>query len=118
VGGRIAAPAAIAHYHRREVEVEGLPDAGLDTAIGGTAANDDRVAPQHVKELGDTRPVKGAGPALEEDVILRPRRDVVGEPSVRRALDSFVSGGTPVSAERSVGSMTTSVPSARLTGVV
>ena len=36
-----------------------------------------------------------------------------GEPSM-----PLVSGGTPVSADRSVGSMTTSAPSARLTGVV
>jgi hypothetical protein len=40
-----------------------------------------------MKELGDTRPVEGARPALEEDVILRPRRDIVREAGLRRALD-------------------------------
>src|SRR5215472_6718185 len=38
VGGRIVAPAAIAHYHRGEVEVEGLAHARLDAAIGGASA--------------------------------------------------------------------------------
>src|SRR5438067_12283706 len=48
VGGRIAAPAAFAYDDRCDIAVEGLADAGLDTAIGGAAADDDRVAPQHV----------------------------------------------------------------------
>src|SRR5438067_13044169 len=48
VRGHIAAPAAFAHDDRCDVAVEGLADAGLDTAIGGAAADDDRVAPQHV----------------------------------------------------------------------
>jgi hypothetical protein len=51
-GGRVAAPAALAHDDRREVEAEGLADARLDAAIGGAAADDD-VAPWHVQELGD-----------------------------------------------------------------
>jgi len=86
--GRVAAPATFAHHDRREVEVERLADARLDAAIGGAAADDDDVAPQHVQELGDACPIEGAGPALEEDVILGPRRDLVGEAGFCRALDS------------------------------
>src|SRR6516225_11929201 len=89
VSGGIAAPAAFAHYHRRDVEVEGLTDTRLDAAIGGAAADDDRIAPQHMQELGHTCPVEGARPALEEDVILGPRRDIVGEAGLRRAFDSI-----------------------------
>src|ERR1700738_1190583 len=74
VGGRVAAPAAFAYHDTRKVEVEGLADARLDAAIGGATADDDSVTPQHMQELGDTRPVEGARTALEEDVILRPRR--------------------------------------------
>ena len=44
VGGRVAAPAAFAHYDRREVEVEGLTDTCLYAAIGSAAADDDSVA--------------------------------------------------------------------------
>ena len=46
MGGRIAAPAAFAHDDRRQVKVERLADARLDTAIGSATADDDRVAPQ------------------------------------------------------------------------
>src|SRR5215469_5260915 len=88
MGGRIAAPAAFAHYDRREVQVEGLAHTRLDAAIGSATADNDRVAPQHVQELDDTRPVEGARPTLEEDVIFRPRRDLAGEAGLRRALDS------------------------------
>jgi hypothetical protein len=55
VGGRVAAPAAFAHHDRREVEVEGFADARLDAALGGAAADDDRVTPQRVQKLGDPR---------------------------------------------------------------
>jgi hypothetical protein len=116
MGGRVAGPAAFAHHDTGKVEVEGFADARLDAAIGGPAADDDRVAPQHVKELGDTSPVEGTRPALEEAVILGPRRDFVRETGVPST--ALARGGTPVSTERSVGSMTTSAPSARLTGVV
>jgi len=71
-----------------------------------------------VQELGDARSVERAQPALEEDVILRPRRDLVGKPASAVPSIALVSGGTPVSAERSVRSMTASAPSERLTGVV
>src|SRR3984893_2649076 len=77
VGGRIAAPAAFAPHDTGEVRGEGAADARLDAAIGGAAADDDDVPPQHVQQLGDARPVEGARPALEEDVILGPRRDLV-----------------------------------------
>src|SRR3984885_9465783 len=88
VGRRVAAPAAFARNHRRQIEVEGLPDARLDAAIGGATADDDGVAPQHMQELGDARPVEGARPALEEDVILGPRCDFVGKAGVGRPFDS------------------------------
>jgi hypothetical protein len=71
-----------------------------------------------MQELGHTCSVEGARPALEEDVILGPRRDIVGEAGLAVPSTGLVSGGTLVSAERSVGSMTTSAPSERLTGVV
>jgi len=71
-----------------------------------------------VQELGDARPVEGARPALEEDVILGLRGDLVGEAGLCRTSTALVSGGTPVSAERSVGNMTTSARLERLTGVV
>ena len=48
------APADFAHHDRCEVEVEDLADARLDAAIGGAAADDDGVAPQHVGELGES----------------------------------------------------------------
>src|SRR6516225_9736098 len=48
------APADFAHHDRCEVEVEDLADARLDAAIGGAAADDDGVAPQHVRELGES----------------------------------------------------------------
>jgi hypothetical protein len=118
MGVHVAAPAALAHHDTREVEVKSLANARLDAAIGGAAADDDNVAPQHVQQLGHARPVERARPALEENIILGPRRDLVGEAGLCRALDSVVRDGTPVSTERSVGSMTTSAPSARLTGVV
>src|ERR1700674_4217272 len=66
VGGRVAAPAAFAYHDTCKVEVEGLADARLDAAIGGAAADDDGVTPQHVQELGDARSIEGARPALEE----------------------------------------------------
>src|SRR6266550_2383914 len=84
----IAAPAAVARDDRRNIEVEGLADAGFDAAVGGAAADDDRVAPQHVQQLGDARSVEGARPALQKYIILGPRRDRVGEPGLRRALDA------------------------------
>src|SRR5204862_4435178 len=77
MGGCVAAPAAFAHHNRCDVEVEGLADARLDPAIGGAAADDDGVAPQHAQQLGDAGSVEGARPALEEDVILGPGRDLV-----------------------------------------
>jgi hypothetical protein len=74
VGGCVTAPAAFAHHDRREVEVEGLADARLDAAIGGAAADDDGVAPQHVQELGDARlsawGSARAGPTEEDDAPL------------------------------------------------
>jgi len=52
-----------------------------------------------MKELGDIRPVEGARPALEEDVILTPRRDFIRETRLRRVPSiALVRGGTPVSA--------------------
>src|SRR6185437_6172448 len=83
----IAAPATFAHDDRRDVAVEGFADARLDTAVCRAAADEDRVATQHVQKLGDSRPVKGARPALQKYVILGPGRDLVGEAGLRRALD-------------------------------
>jgi hypothetical protein len=79
VGGGIAAPTALAHYDRGEVEVEGLAHARLYAAIGGATADDDGVAPQHVQQFGDPRPIEGARPALQEDVV--------GEVGLYRSLD-------------------------------
>src|SRR4051794_40526319 len=70
VGRRITTPAALAHHYGCQVHVEGLADTRLYAAIGGTAADDDGVAPQHMQQFGDAGPVKGARPPLEEDVIL------------------------------------------------
>src|SRR5262249_53981646 len=61
-GGSIPAQQAFAHYNRGKMEVESLAAAGLDTTIGGPAANDDRVPPQHVQQLGYPRPIEGARP--------------------------------------------------------
>src|ERR1700730_15050050 len=92
MGGCVAAPAAFAHHDTRKVEVEGLTDARLNAAIGGAAAYDDSVTPQHVHELGDARAVKGARPALEEDVILGPRSDLVGEAGLCRTFNGVGEG--------------------------
>src|SRR5215472_14199131 len=86
VRGRVAAPAAFANDNRRDVEVEGLANARFYAAIGGAAADYDDVAPEHLQELGNTGSVKGARAALQEHVILGPRRDFVRKPRLRRAL--------------------------------
>ena len=57
--------------------------------------------------------------ALEDYLISTGIDECVFKPvSGAERLHCHTGGGTPVSAERSVGSMTTSAPSARLTGVV
>ena len=71
-----------------------------------------------MQQFGDAGAVKRAWPAFEENIVRGTRRDFVGEAGPGVPSMPLVSGGTPVSAERSVGSITTSAPSARLTGVV
>jgi hypothetical protein len=51
--------------------------------------DDGGVAPPHVQELGDACPVECARPALEEDVILGPRRDFLWEAGLCRGLDNI-----------------------------
>jgi len=77
VGGRIAAPAAIAHY--------------------------------------DIRPVEGARPALEEDVILRPRRDIgLGRSQVSGRRPAMAVSPPPAKLPCACGRSTGFVPTADL----
>src|SRR5579872_16188 len=69
MGGGVAAPTALTHHDGVEVEVERLAHAGLDATIGGTAANDDGVAPKHAQQFGDTSSVERAGTTFEEDIV-------------------------------------------------
>ena len=67
VGGRVAAPAALADDNGLQVEVECLANAGLDAAIGRAATDDDDVAPQRVQQFRDAGSVECARSALEID---------------------------------------------------
>jgi hypothetical protein len=66
VSGGVAAPAAFAHHDRCEVEVEGLADARLDAAIGAAAADEDGVAPQHVRSSATPVPQNALGRRLRK----------------------------------------------------
>src|SRR5262249_5738777 len=92
VGGGVTAPAALADHDRVEIHAEGLAHAGLDAAIGGAAADDERGATEQPEQLGRAGAVEGARPALEVDVVLRPRCDLVGEAGVGRTLDAVGEG--------------------------
>jgi hypothetical protein len=69
-----------------------------------------------VQQFGNPCAVEGARPAFEKNGVLGTIS--AGKPASELPSTALVSGGTPVSAERSVGSITRSAPSARLTGVV
>ena len=72
----------------RRSMAERLAHGRLDAAIGGAAADDDGVAPEHPQQLGDARAMERARPALQEDVVLGSRGDLVGEFRVVAALDA------------------------------
>src|SRR5206468_7245784 len=84
----VAAPAALADDDGVEVHAEGLAHAGLDAAVGGAAADDERRPAQQPEQLGRAGAVEGARPALEVDVVLGTRRDLVREAGVRGTLDT------------------------------
>src|SRR6185437_11320008 len=88
VRGRVAAPAAFAHDDGGKVEVECLPDTRFHAAIGGAAADQNGIPSQHPQQLRNPRPIERARPALEENIVLGPRRDLIGKPGFFGALDA------------------------------
>src|ERR1700693_1739541 len=88
VSGGVAAPAAFAHHDGSEVEVEGLADARLDAANGRAPADAYDVARQHVQKLRATRALQSTRAALEEDVILGKRRNLIREVGLCRAFNT------------------------------